>query len=165
MSRTATVTLIALTFLSSACRDLGLAGNVPEGESRMAAPPELVSQVVAPVPGTATQLVMDGRLWVPTGRPMPRDAEQLRPVGATAGQTVYARAWDERPYRAIFVQVPATPPGVEPTPRQTMDAGLDHWQEYAPVPGRGARPQAPTHLVPEAAGGAPRTTQPNDTIQ
>lgn len=129
-----------LALLLAGCKDLGLEGNIPAEESRTMRPPELVAEVWAPATDPAPQMVVDGRLWVPTGRPLILQADALRPVGSAAGQTVYARTWDDRPYRALFTSVPAPAAEAARTVREAMDAGLDHWQEYAPVTGRtGAR--------------------------
>jgi hypothetical protein len=140
--------LFGLALLPAGCRDLGLPGNVPEQEARTAPPPELVAQVMTPAEREDVRLVVDGRLWVPTGMPMPRGEGQLRPVGATAGQTVYARAWDERPYRAIFTRVEMPAPEAAATARAAMDARLVYWQEYAPVIGQRGRVTAPARVRP-----------------
>jgi hypothetical protein len=140
--------LLVPIVLLGGCRDLGLAGNVPEQESRRASPPELVAQVMAPAEADGLRLVVDGRLWAPQGQPSARPADQLRPVGATAGQTVYARAWDERPYRAIFTRVEMPPPDVATTARAAMEGRQDHWQEYAPVIGRRGRASPPARVLP-----------------
>jgi hypothetical protein len=147
MKRTTTV-LFGLTVLLAGCRDLGLPGNVPEQEARTATPPELVAQVMAPAERDQVRLVVDGRLWVPTGSPVTLGAAGLRPVGATAGQTVYARPWDERPYRAIFTRVVMPEPGAATTARAAMEGRLEHWQEYAPVIGRRSRATRPSRVAP-----------------
>lgn len=157
MTRTA-IFLFGLTFLLTGCRDLGLPGNVPEQESRTAAPPDLVAQVMARADRDEAQLVVDGRLWAPQGRPFTRGAGDLKPIGATAGQTVYARAWDERPYRAIFTRVEQPAAEAATTVRAAMDARLEHWQEYAPVIGRRGRATAPARVLP---GPAARDTVPD----
>jgi hypothetical protein len=143
--------LFGLTFLLAGCRDLGLPGNVPAEEARTATPPELVAQVLAPAERDDVRLVVDGRLWVAQGQPFTRGAGDLRPVGATAGLTVYARAWDERPYRAIFTRVTMPAPEVATTARGAMDARLDHWQEYAPVIGQRGRATRPARVRPDPA--------------
>jgi hypothetical protein len=151
MKRTA-MFLLGLTVLLAGCRDLGLPGNVPAEEARTAPPPELVAQVMAPAEQEHLRLVVDGRLWMPQGMPVTHIAGELRPVGATAGQTVYARAWDERPYRAIFTRVEMPPAEEAMTARAAMEAGLDHWQQYSPVIGRRGRATAPARVRPAPAG-------------
>jgi hypothetical protein len=137
------IVVAVLALALGGCRDLGLPGNVPEEESRSQPPPDLVRDVMPRVGEPPVRLVVDGRLWVPSGRPAPHGPDALRPVGSAAGQTVYARVWDERPYRAIFTQVEMPALELAATPREAMDAGLDHWQEYAPVIGQtGSGPTA-----------------------
>jgi hypothetical protein len=162
MTRTSILILPVLGLLLGGCRDLGLPGNIPAEESRTATPPELVAQVTAPAEAEAPRLVVDGRLWVPVGQPSPRDPATLRPVGAAAGTTVYARTWDERPYRALFTRVAVPTADAAPTARAAMAAGLDHWQEHAPVTGRSMTTAAPERVPADPAGGAPGTTQPDE---
>lgn len=128
----AAVVILAL----GGCRDLGLDGNVPEEQSRTQAPPDLVRDVIPPPAETITRLVVDGRLWIPTGRPAHYSSGRLRPVGSAAGQTVYARAWDERPYVALFTRATIRASEDAATAREAMDAGTEQWQEYAPVRGQ-----------------------------
>lgn len=144
MKRIATLTCAALTVTVVGCVDLGLEGNVPVEESRAAQHSELVSAVYAPADPADPPIVVDGRLWVPTGRTITMSADALRPVGSSGGRTVYARPWDERPYGALFVSVPRPPAEAARTAREAMDAGQDQWQAYGPVTGRaGARSTAP----------------------
>jgi hypothetical protein len=132
MNRKGAIVLVGLATLLGGCRDLGLAGNIPAEESRRADPPPLVADVMRPAPGGDTQLVMDGRLWVPTGHPVALPVTELRPVGSAMGQTVYARWWDDRPFRAIFIQAIVHPQSA----REALHATRQHWQEFAPVIGR-----------------------------
>lgn len=144
MKRTPMLACCGLALSLVGCKDLGLEGNVPAEESRTMRPPELVAQVWGPVDATDVRIVVDGRLWIPTGQPVMLPADALRPVGSAAGQTVYARPWDERPYSALFTAVPIPPAEAARTAREAMDAGRAHWQEYAPVIGRaGERGPAP----------------------
>jgi hypothetical protein len=140
MKRNAIIIAVGLALSLGACRDLGLPGNIPAEELQ---PPELVSEVHRPVEGGDFQLVMDGRLWVPTGAPRTLTAAELRAVGSAAGQTVYARPWDERPYGALFTRVPAADPQAAATPRDAMAAGREQWQEFVPVTGRRGTQVAP----------------------
>lgn len=125
MRRAPTAALVAL--LAVGCTDLGLEGNIPLEEAERKPPSELVAAVFGPTDAPAGELIADGRLWVPWGRPGAFDDADLRPVGSTHGLTVHARAWDRPPYDALFVP--------------TDHAG---WQGYAPVIG-GARGDAPVH--------------------
>jgi hypothetical protein len=161
MSRPAAM-MIGVILLLPACRDLGLPGNIPTEEARRAEPPDLVAQVMAPADDAAVRLVVDGRLWVPVGPPRAIRPGALRPVGATAGQTVYARTWDDRPYGAIFTRAPMPPPEAATTVRQAIEGRVDHWQEYGPVIGRPGQVAAPARLQPDPGEGAPATTQPDD---
>lgn len=154
--------VFGLTLLLTSCRDLGLPGNVPEQEARTAAPPELVAQVIPPAERDEVRLVMDGRLWVPAGAPFIAPPAGMRPVGATAGVTVYARAWDERPYRAIFTPVAMPAPETATTARSAMEARLEHWQEYAPVIGQRGRAAAPARLRPDPAEEEPEPADEAD---
>jgi hypothetical protein len=144
MKRTPMLACFGLALSVVGCKDLGLAGNIPAEESRTMRPPELVAQVWAPVDAPAARIVVDGRLWVPTGQPVILPADALRPVGSAGGQTVYARPWDERPYGALFTAVPMPPAEAARSAREAMDAGRAHWQKYEPVIGQaGARGPAP----------------------
>jgi hypothetical protein len=136
MKQTHVIIVTGLVLALGGCRDLGLPGNVPEEQSRTQPPPDLVREVTTLPDDTPGRLVVDGRLWVPTGRPTALTGGQLRPVGSAAGQTVYARAWDDRPYRAIFTAVDMPAAADAATARDAMAAGQEHWQEYAPVLGQ-----------------------------
>ncbi len=160
MNRTPTA-LVGLAILVAGCTDLGLEGNIPAEQGRTAPPPELVAQVMAPADHDTRPLVVDGRLWVPAGLPTTRAAAELRPVGSTAGQTVYARAWDERPFGAIFTRVQVPDAESATTARAAMQARREHWQEYAPASGPSGR-SAPTGRFRTEAPGieAPQAADP-----
>jgi hypothetical protein len=158
MAKRCIIVVAGLALVLGGCRDLGLPGNVPEEESRVQPPPDLVRDVMPRHGEPPVGLVVDGRLWVPTGRPAPHAAGALRPVGSAAGMTVYARSWDERPYRAIFTPVEMPALELAATPREAMDAGREHWQEYAPVIGQtGSAPTADRlrHDLPREAPPTP----------
>jgi len=170
MNRTS-IAMVTLAVLAGGCTDLGLDGNVPAEQSRTAPPPELVAEVMAPTDHVEVPLVVDGRLWVPTGMPTVRAAAELRPVGSTAGRTVYARAWDDRPFAAIFTRVQVPAADAAATAQAAMLAERDHWQEYAPATGssgrsaptgrfRGEPTEAPAQ--DQATGTAPTPDQPTD---
>ena len=106
---------LLMTISLAGCTNLGLDGAPPLDEARSAPAPELVAEVHAR-PGSGTEIVIDGTLWVPWGAPGEHDGTGLRAVGSTHGLTVYARGWDRAPFDALFA---AEPSGA--------------WQEYAPV--------------------------------
>lgn len=142
MNRTG-IGVIGVALLATGCADLGLEGNIPAEQSRTMPPPELVTAVMPPTADDAVRLVVDGRLWVPAGQPATRAAAELRPVGSAAGRTVYARAWDDRPFNAIFTRVEGARPEAATSVRAAMVADRQHWQEYAPATGSSGR-SAPT---------------------
>ncbi|MFW5947119.1 MAG: hypothetical protein ACOCUW_01390 [Gemmatimonadota bacterium] len=109
------IAAIALVLALAGC-DTGLEGNVPLQEAEHGAPLPLVAEVHARPEAPAGEVIMDGRLWVPWGRPAEQDDGGLRSVGSSHGATVFARAWDRAPYDALFLRT---------------DAGA--WQGYAPV--------------------------------
>lgn len=152
MKRTSALIVVGAALLLGACQDLGLPGNIPAEEARRAPPSDLVAEVIRPVEAEAMQLVMDGRLWVPSGRPRAMDPDQLRPVGSAAGRTVYGRTWDERPYGALFVRLPAADPAAAGTAREAMEARLEQWQEFAPVIGQQGRQAGPGPARPPEPG-------------
>lgn len=141
------ITMVALAIAAgatTACRDLGLEGNIPLEEARDREPSALVAAVMRPTEVVAQRIVVDGRLWVPSGQPITAGAEDLQPVGSADGTTVYARRWDRPPYDAVFIRLaPAGAPGRPPA------AGIEeHWVELMPVRGRsgpvpGASPRGP----------------------
>jgi hypothetical protein len=158
MRRTAPVVCMAAAFLVVGCKDLGLPGNLPAEESRTMPPPELVAQVIPQERDTGPDLIMDGRLWVPTGRPFSLTATtRLRPIGSAAGRTVYAREWDEPPYSAIFARVETPTPDEAASPREAMAYGREHWQEYAPALGRTGPAASLDRLRRDPTEGAPTT--------
>lgn len=142
MKRTGTIAAFALVTALAGCQDAGLEGNVPLEEAMNRPPSDLVAAVHAPAPTADGQLVVDGRLWVPTGTPLDLDAAGLRAVGSASGRTVHARTWDRPPYDALFT--PVAP---------------DAWQEWAPVIGRsGALPGSGAGGDSASHGGAPADT-------
>jgi hypothetical protein len=158
MTRTSPVVCLAVAFLMTGCTDLGLPGNIPDEESRTMPPPELVAHVLPPTQEPAQPLIMDGRLWVPSGQPFsPPATTRLRPVGSVAGQTVYTRAWDEPPYSAVFVRVETPGPEEAPSPREAMAFGHERWQEYAPAAGRTGPAASLDQLRRDPTRGAPTT--------
>lgn len=98
----ATIVLSVLTLVG--CENMGLdyAGTGEEGRNR--APTELVAAVHGTAPAGRQPVIVDGRRWVPDGEPIALDAAELRSVGSSAGQTVYARQWDDAPYDALFIR-------------------------------------------------------------
>lgn len=117
MRRLPTIALI-LPLAAAGCADLGLDGNIPLDDATAAAPSELVAAAhAAPVTPT-DDVVVDGRLWVPWGRPAEKRPDALRPVGSAGGVTVYAHAWDAAPLETLFTRT---------------ESGA--WQPYAPVHG------------------------------
>lgn len=157
MNRTPIAT-VGLAILAAGCTDLGLEGNVPAEQSRNAPPSALVVEVMAPADRAEVPLVVDGRLWLPTGLPATRAGADLRPIGSSAGRTVYARAWDDPPFAAIFTRVQVPGADAAATPRAAMLAGRDHWQEYAPATGSSGR-SAPTGRFRTGAFEAPPADQ------
>lgn len=131
MERIRTMALFGVLALAG-CQNMGLYDAGPEEDAVVAPPPELVAAVHASSPEMARQpLIVDGRKWVPAGTPLALGDGEVRPVGSAAGQTVYARSWDEAPYDALF----------------TRDG--DRWLSYAPVLGGGSS------AGPAGAGAAP----------
>lgn len=129
MHRTSIIAVCALGLALVACRDLGLEDNVPLEEAMQQPPLDLVAAVHAPADGPEP-LIIDGRLWRPSGVPITTGTGELRPVGSAGGTTVYARSWDRPPYDEVFARIdPAGP-----------DAGTADddgpWQPFAPVLGR-----------------------------
>lgn len=158
MKRTSPVVCTAVAFLTVGCTDLGLPGNTPAEEAQTMPPPDLVAQVLPPTGDVATPLIMDGRLWVPAGQPFsPPATTRMRPIGTTAGQTVYTRAWDEPPYSAIFVRVETPSAEEAASPREAMAFGHERWQEYAPAAGRTGPAASLDQLRRDPIEGAPTT--------
>lgn len=146
MKRT-TIGVLALTMAATtACRDMGLDGNVPLDQAENKAPRPLVEAVTQRGQDTGPRLVVDGRLWVPSGEPQDLDNDDLRAVGSGDGHTVYARPWDRPPFDAIFVQIQPDLEGFG-DPRQ--------WQQLEPVRGRTGplpSPGDPAASPPEQPG-------------
>lgn len=118
---------LAVPLVLAGCQDLGLEGNHPVQEAAQAAPSELVVAVRARPDAEVATVIVDGRLWVPWGRPEPLDPDGLRPVGSYQGATLYVRSWDRSPFDAVFAETVA-----------------GEWQGHAPVighaPGAGGAP-------------------------
>lgn len=109
------------------CKDMGLPGNVPLEEAQDRPPSALVAAVLAPVEAVNARIVVDGRLWVPSGQPLTVQESDLRAVGSATGRTVHARRWDASPYDALFVR--------EESAGATSARGGE-WIELRPVRGR-----------------------------
>ena len=132
MKRTGTLVLAAFALVG--CQDMGLEDNVPLREAMEQPPKELVAEVMAPSEVADRQLVVDGRLWVPSGLPLTLQQSEIRPVGASNGQTVYARSWDEEPYDELFVPLGADAPT---DPLRFGPVEGDGYLAFAPVIGGG----------------------------
>lgn len=104
MKRRATVALFGVLALVG-CENMGLEyATTPDGEER--APSDLVSDVHrGSAPIEAQPVIADGRRWVPAGVPVALDADGLRSVGSSGGQTLYARQWDDAPHSMLFTRV------------------------------------------------------------
>lgn len=122
--RRTSITLLAL--LLAGCTT-GLDGAPPLEEAAHKTPPDLVAAVHARPVDTGEDVVVDGRLWVPWGKPTSSTPDDLRPVGSANGLTVYARSWDRSPYEALFAREGGT------------------WQGYAPVLGQTGGTPAMNH--------------------
>ena len=117
MKRAPTAALAALLMLTG-CRDMGLEGNLPLEEAEGMEPTELVASVHDRDVEAEEAVIFDRRLWVPWGRPLALDLNDLRPVGSVQGVTLHVRRWDGSPYDAILAR---TVTGT--------------WQSHAPVIG------------------------------
>lgn len=138
MKRSAVVVLgMALALVG--CRDMGLEGNAPLVEAEQAPPSDLVV-AVHEAEVQRQELIVEGRLWVPSGLPWTLAEDGLRPVGSAGGATVYARSWDEAPYDELFTRLPRRTPEAGAPIEIARDA---RWQGYAPVLGGGGGPAAP----------------------
>lgn len=147
----ATVGLIAAA--AAGCVDMGLEGNRPLEEAEYRVTSALVAAVTEPTGGDGPRIVVDGRLWLPSGLPIALSPTDVRAVGSADGQTVYARTWDAPPYDALFVRggggagiQPGTASALQPT-------GDQQWLELRPVLGRTGEPGA------EAQGERPGEVQ------
>jgi hypothetical protein len=115
------------------CQDLGLEDNLPLEEAEGRPPSELVVAVMGPGAAADREIIVAGRLWVPSGLPQTLQAGELVPVGSSGGTTVYARSWDEAPYDALFTRLDAA------AATDSLDSGPregDRWLGYEPVIGR-----------------------------
>lgn len=121
MKRNTNVMIALLAGLTATgCENLGLYDAGAADEARQNPPSELVSAVIQPAPTeNGRELVVDGRLWIASGRPVTLDPQDVRPIGSANGRTVHARGWDRPPYDEIFTS--------------TDD---ERWLAYRPVPGR-----------------------------
>lgn len=139
MDRTWTIALLGV-LAAVGCENMGLDDAGPADEARQRSPSELVAAVTQPAPEQGERaLVVAGRLWVPAGTPVALDEAGLRPVGSSAGQTVYARGWDRPPYGELFTRLDD-----EARDRRLADRIRgDGWQAYLPVVG-GDVPAPPT---------------------
>lgn len=132
-----TIAVLGLVIGTAAgCKDLGLDGNIPLEEAQDRPPSALVAAVMAPVEPVSERLVVDGRLWIPSGMPLTLQESDLRAVGSATGRTVYARRWDESPYDALFVRLAAADPSA---PAGAVRTGGGEWIELQPVRGRSGR--------------------------
>ena len=138
-----TIALLGLVVgTTAACRDMGLEGNIPLEEAMEKPPTPLVVAVTSAADAAGDRLVVDGRLWVPSGMPLTMEEADLRAVGSATGRTVYARRWDQSPYDALFIPRPTGGPaagsgttgGVRTAGTATSGGG--EWIELRPVLGR-----------------------------
>lgn len=131
MDRTRTTALLAFALAFAGCKEMGINGDWASMEAPDDRPStDLVTAGMQRVETAQPRLIMDGKLWLPSGYPLDVSDGDLRAVGTANGATVYARAWDRPPYDDLFTQVPAQ--ATEPLGQ------LDgvQWQSYAPVMGR-----------------------------
>lgn len=132
MKRTLTLVLFGALALVG-CRDMGLDENSPVEEAMArGASSELVAEVMVPTTTLQGQLIADGKLWVPHGLPLEAGAGDLRAVGSSGGETIYARSWDDPPYDELFTRV-ATGDAAAGSGEATL--GGESYQPYAPVIG------------------------------
>ena len=145
-----TIAALGLVVGSTAgCVDMGLGGNVPLEEAEDRPPTELVAAVHRPTEAVSERIIVDGRLWVPSGMPLTAEASDLQAVGSADGRTVYARRWDRAPYDALLMQLP------DGTTAATPVALLNRagWIELRPVLGRSGP-------VPGTGAGEAAATEP-----
>lgn len=128
MQRTTIALVLTLTLTAAACRDMGLDGNIPLDQAEHMPPKPLVQQVMERGEDPGPRLIVDGRIWAPSGQPQQMDADQLRAVGSGDGHTVYARTWDTPPFDAVFVQVQDE--------QSALAAPATRWLRLEPVRGR-----------------------------
>ena len=127
MKRMTIVVLGVVVGMTAGCRDMGLDDNIPLEEARERAPRPLVAAVMSPAETVSQPIIVDGRLWVPSGMPLTLQETDLRAVGSATGRTVHARRWDASPYDALYVR--------EESARATSADG-EAWIELLPVRGR-----------------------------
>lgn len=128
------ITMAALGLVvgtTSGCIDMGLDGNIPLEEAQDRAPRALVAAVYRPVEAVPARVIVEGRLWVPSGLPLTLDASQLRTIGSAGGVAVHARSWDTPPFDALYVRAPQSP-----APSVTARLNRGEWLELRPVLGR-----------------------------
>ena len=129
------ITIAALGLVVGAttgCVDMGLEGNVALEEAQDRPPRDLVAAIYRPTETVSQRVIVEGRLYVPSGLPLTADQGDLRPVGSAAGGTVYARKWDSAPYDAVYMELPAR--ATAPSVTALLNRG--QWQELRPVTGR-----------------------------
>lgn len=138
MKRMGTIAVLGAVALAG-CQNMGLEYAGPEGDAVVAPPTALVAAVhPRTAAGDRQQLIVDGRNWVPSGRPLALSESDLSPVGSAGGHTVYARSWDDAPYDALFTRTDGST-----------------WVSYLPVigGGRGAGEPSGAHGGAGAAAG------------
>lgn len=155
MSRRVTVCALALATAVAGCEDLGLDGNTYLEDAMDRPPSELVAAVYRPQEVQSQILIMDGREWVPSGGPLTLSEEELRPVGSSNGQTVYARSWDQPPFDLLFTRLTGGPAPADSAvfgPQEGVQ-----WQEWAGVWGQ----TAPGTGATEGGGAGSHGAQPD----
>ena len=97
-----TVLLLAAIVPQSACRDLGLDGNVPlnEAENRRYRYSTYESSEAVGEPGRT--LPFNGRNWMASADVEPIPEGILREVGSASGTTLYAPVWEEPPFPHLY---------------------------------------------------------------
>lgn len=138
MHRTRTTALLVLVLAAAGCKDMGMNGNwavMPEPDDRPSTP--LVMAVTQHAEGAG--LVIDGRLWLPSGLPLPLAESDLSPVGASEAGTVYARSWDRPPYGQVFTRIAEQ----DTDPLHSRPGA--RWQGYDAVLGRSGPSAVPEH--------------------
>lgn len=104
MKRTSTIVLLGLLTFTG-CRNMGLDYAGPADEAAIDQPSDLVAAVHQRAAEPVFHgLIVDGRRWATAGRPGSQtlDEDNLRPIGSTGGQTVYANRWDDAPYDVLY---------------------------------------------------------------
>lgn len=129
------------------CIDMGLDGNIPLEEAEDRPPLDLVAAVYNPTESVSQRVIVDGRLWIPSGLPLTVARTDLRAVGTADGRTVYARSWDRPPYGALVMELPTEPRAMTPVARLNRE----EWVELQPVLGRSG--PVPDPVAPGAPAG------------